>query len=419
MAITLIRAGAASQSAGATTLTPAKPTVDGSNGRLLAVLCSKNNATHSSTTNGWSKLDQVNPGASFTVSLWEAAEGASSPVITWTGSVACLAAVWYFADASAPMTALKVGSAANTGTSNPHTSSSYNSDANNVLAIDVDAGAAATALTLPSGWGSANNKTGATAAAAISVCTKAIATSGTATGSTSTNGASAAWAQWQLEAEYLATTGSLAKTLGDATLSANGQLALSGTLSKTLADATLSSSAQLAISASLAGTLGGVTLSSAAQLAITGAVTTGLADATLASSGALALAGSLSGGLGDVSFSASGALAIGGTLAGLLDDITLTSTTELSAPPILGDLSATLDDLVVSANAALAISARINATLGGLTLAGDGTLTDRSAALSARLDDVFVGRSETAGRGHTLLDTRAWRKGRSALLPIR
>jgi hypothetical protein len=204
VSVTLIRSGAVNASAGATTITPAKPTVDGSKGRMLAILCTKNNATHSTTTTGWSNLAQVNSGASFTVSIWEAPETSANPVFTWTGSVACEAAIWYFADPNNPMAALAVGSTANTGSANPHTSTSFNASANDVLAVCVDGGAAATNLNLPSGWGNANNKASATSGTALSVCTKAIATSGSASGAVSVNGAAAAWVQWQLEAKIVA-----------------------------------------------------------------------------------------------------------------------------------------------------------------------------------------------------------------------
>jgi hypothetical protein len=61
------------QSASAATLTPGLPTVDSSaSGLLLCVVTSKNNATHSTVTAGWTKFTQVNSGASFTVSLFVA-----------------------------------------------------------------------------------------------------------------------------------------------------------------------------------------------------------------------------------------------------------------------------------------------------------------------------------------------------------
>jgi hypothetical protein len=123
-----------------------------------------------------------NSGASFTASLWIAAEGAAAPTFTWTGSVAC----------SAPRSLIirdpQNGPAGDgfgqrddrRGTTATHTSTGFTSDANDALAVYADAAAANTAIATPAGWTEDVDAGSATDAGRTAFGNKAIATSGTA-----------------------------------------------------------------------------------------------------------------------------------------------------------------------------------------------------------------------------------------------
>ncbi|MGV3511895.1 MAG: hypothetical protein ACO1OX_07805 [Novosphingobium sp.] len=192
-------AGARSQSASAATLSPAKPTVDGQKGILLAVVTSKNNATHATGTGGWSLIGQVNSGASFTASLWIAAEAASAPTFTWTGAVACSAQIAYFSDPANSISTTVSASTSNTGSTSTHSTSSINTTKATATVVYVDVSAANTALATPSGWTEDNDTGSATDAGRTVFGEKQIATSGSASGAISVTGAAADWVQWQIE----------------------------------------------------------------------------------------------------------------------------------------------------------------------------------------------------------------------------
>lgn len=192
--------GTRSQSAGATTLTPAKPTVLGQGGILLAVVTTKNNETHSTVTGGWTKLAQINSGASFTASLWIAPEGSSAPVFTWTSSVACSAQIAYYVGVDGPIESGGIGgSTNNNGTTSTHSTAAFNTTKNDALVVYVDVSAANTALAAPAGWTENNDTGSATDAGRTVFGSKAVTTSGTSSGAISVTGAAAAWVQWQVE----------------------------------------------------------------------------------------------------------------------------------------------------------------------------------------------------------------------------
>lgn len=199
-----VAVGTRSQSAGAATLTPAKPTVLGQAGALLAVVTTKNNETHSTATGGWTKLAQINSGASFTASLWIAAEGASAPVFTWASSVACSARVSYYAAPDGPVEGGAIGgSTNNNGSTSTHSTAAFNTTKNNALVVYVDVAAANTGLGTPAGWAEDSDAGSATDAGRTTFGSKAVATSGTSSGAISVTGAAADWVQWQVEL-YLA-----------------------------------------------------------------------------------------------------------------------------------------------------------------------------------------------------------------------
>lgn len=209
-----VAAGTRAQSAGAATITPGKPAVSGAAGALVAIVTSKNNATHSSATAGWTKLAQVNSGASFTASLWIASESASAPTVTWTGSVACSAQIAYYNDPSNNvLAAVSVSGTTGSGTTSTHTSTGFTSDAANALAVYVDAAAANTAIATPAGWTEDVDNGSATDAGRTAFGSKAIATSGTGSGNISVTGANAAWVQFQIELKGSAASGAQASKI--------------------------------------------------------------------------------------------------------------------------------------------------------------------------------------------------------------
>ena len=97
-AVTYGAVGTFAASSGATSRNPALPTGVTAQSELWAVVGSKNNATHSSSTSNWTKVAQQNSGASWTVSLWRYtgsdATAAASITVTWTGSVASFGQSW-------------------------------------------------------------------------------------------------------------------------------------------------------------------------------------------------------------------------------------------------------------------------------------------------------------------------------------
>lgn len=192
-------AGARSQSAGATTLTPALPSGRASPGIMLAVLTTKNNAVHNCSTSGWSLVGQQNSGASFTASLWIAQGNAAAPVFTWTGSVACSAMVMAYNDPTGVMHVGVGASTVNTGNTSPHSSSAIVTTQNNALVVYVDVSAANTALTNPGTYTSNVSSGSGTDAGHTDSGSKLVATAGTSSGAISTAGAAADWVELAVE----------------------------------------------------------------------------------------------------------------------------------------------------------------------------------------------------------------------------
>lgn len=201
-----IAAGTRSQSAGATSLNPSKPSVQGQNGLLLCVVTSKNNATHSCATPGWAQVgSQVNSGANFTASLWRAAEGAGNPTITWAGSVACSAQIAYYTDPQNTVDTTLGTPSTNNGTGATHSTTAITTTRDNTLAVYIDVSAANTACATPAGWTEQNDTGSATDAGRTVFGDKAVATSGSSSGAISVTGANAAWVQIQVEVMGAAT----------------------------------------------------------------------------------------------------------------------------------------------------------------------------------------------------------------------
>jgi hypothetical protein len=193
--------GTRAQSAAATTLSPAKPTVLAlSSGALIAVVTTKNNDTHATATSGWTKLDQVNNGASFTASLWIAAQGAAAPVFTWTGSVACSAIIAYYPDAAGATDSATIGaSTSNTGTGSSHTTSAIVSTRANSLAVLIDVLASNNAYPTPAGWTDNSTSGSSTDGGRYYFGSKSLGASGTSSGGSTMTVTAATWISWEIE----------------------------------------------------------------------------------------------------------------------------------------------------------------------------------------------------------------------------
>ena len=188
------------QSAIAATISPTKPTTFSARGFLLAVVTSKNNATHSCGTAGWAQIgSNVNSGASFTASLWKAEETAAAPTFTWTGAAACSAMVAYYNDPQNVVDSVVGAVTSNFGNTATHTTSAITTARNGSLVVYVDVAAANTAIDTPSGWSERIDTGSATDNGRTTFGDKDVPTSGSSSGAISVTGANADWVQWQVE----------------------------------------------------------------------------------------------------------------------------------------------------------------------------------------------------------------------------
>lgn len=199
--------GARAQSGGAASISPAKPSVLGVAGILIAVVTSKNNAPHSTGTSGWALIGQVNSGADFTASLWIAAETASAPTFSWSGSVACSARIGYYASIDGPTATTLGATTSNSGSGNPHSTGAINTTRDDSVVLYVDVAAANTALAEPSGWTEDQDSGSVTDGGRTVFGRRSMAASGSSTGAISVTGANTAWVQWQIELQAATATG--------------------------------------------------------------------------------------------------------------------------------------------------------------------------------------------------------------------
>ena len=191
-------------------------------------------------------------------------------------------------------------------------------------------------------------------------------------------------------------SGTLAKTLADASLSATGTVAAgaSGTVSRTLDAVTLSSSGTIGsgLTGTVSVTLGAATLSSSGTLAAgaSGNVTRTLDSATLSSSGTVAAGAS-------------------GTVSRTLDNATLSSTGG-AAGTVTGSVSATLAVATCSATGTLAagLSGTVVRTLDAVTSSATGTLTNgASGTVTRTLADATLASGGSLSAGLTAQVNRA------------
>ncbi len=198
MPVTFIAVGTKGASSSAATRTVALPAADA--GDLFFVMISIASNATISTPSGWTKLQQTNSGASFTGALyWKIATGSdANPVFTWTGAVANTA--WAVQFRGTIPSAIGTNGSTGSGTTNPHTSGSFNSTDGESLAVAFDFQASATAQpSTPAGWNFDAAQGGATSSMAFAVWDLQLGASGSASGAISQNQTAVAWFEVQYE----------------------------------------------------------------------------------------------------------------------------------------------------------------------------------------------------------------------------
>lgn len=194
--------GTASQTAAATTITPALPAALRMGDIIFASLATENNNTHSTATSGWNSLVQTNSGATWRHSIWWALyDGTTAaPVFTWTGSVSASARCWHYRRGYTEGTPVATLGTVGTGTGATHSSTGGNTTQNNVVAQYIDHANANTALGAPGGsWTERFDAGSNTGPYRLVAGDQDITTSGSGSGNLSMSGATAAWVQQQLE----------------------------------------------------------------------------------------------------------------------------------------------------------------------------------------------------------------------------
>jgi hypothetical protein len=195
---TYVNVGTRVSSAGNTSATPGLPASRVNGNVLIAVCGTKNNATHSTSTGNWRKIDQVNSGTGWTLSLFAVTvDGTeSAPAISWSGSVANFAIIAQYSGTSGAIGAITP----NSGTGSPHTNAGFNATRDNSQPIYIGGATTNTAYGTTTGW-SENADAGSNTGATRHVFGRRNATinTGAASGSTSSTGSTGAWVMYQIE----------------------------------------------------------------------------------------------------------------------------------------------------------------------------------------------------------------------------
>jgi hypothetical protein len=199
MAVAFGAAGTLAAQTTGTTITPALPAGLAVGNLIISVAAVKNNSTLTWPA-GWTKVNQTNSGASWTVAwAWRInITGVTAPAITIGTSAAATAQCWSYTgqDQFNPIGALGTVTALATS---PHTSTAISTTRANSFAIYIDACSANTVLTAPSGYTQNVGNGSATSVTANAAGSKTVATQGTSTGAISTTGGAAAYTQQQIE----------------------------------------------------------------------------------------------------------------------------------------------------------------------------------------------------------------------------
>lgn len=192
MASPYVNAGSVSSAASVTSRAPGLPASRVTGNILVAVCSSGNNATHTWSGTGWSKIgSNINSGASFTSSIgWCVINGSEgSPTISWTGAAGAVAIVWQLSGVA--ITQSFPSHNTNSGSTSTHSATGFTGSTTGSLAIYIDSANANTGLATPSGWTEHSDTGSATFAARVTLGSKKINTS--ASGNISVTGANAAW----------------------------------------------------------------------------------------------------------------------------------------------------------------------------------------------------------------------------------
>jgi hypothetical protein len=192
----------------------------------------------------------------------------------------------------------------------------------------------------------------------------------------------AGWIEFSANLTLEPRTGTLAKTLDDATATAVGTAPVVGAGSATLDAATLTSDGTVAdagASGELAATLGDVTASGAGLAYVAGAAAKTLDDATSSGAGIVPVVGSSSPTLSAVTTSSAGGVSVVGSGSGTLSDVTASSA---GVAPVVGVSAKTLGDVTSSGAGVVPIVGAGSATLGAVTL----TANDGPGTTSGTLD---------------------------------
>lgn len=202
--IALVNSGVRVNQTASASSAPALPASLVTGRLLLCIAWSKNNETHNWTGSGWTKLDQVNSGASFTVSYGACIVTGTeaAPLISWTTAGAGGSQTMQLSGNDPSLTAATAISAtrSNNGTTSPHTCNGIVSTRDFSGIVYLDAAALNTTVAQPTGY-IEDLDNGAATGASRNVMGHADSQSGI--GTTSPNismaGAVGAWVLWQLE----------------------------------------------------------------------------------------------------------------------------------------------------------------------------------------------------------------------------
>lgn len=382
-----VNAGTRVSSAGATSAVPALPASLVTGNILLAICGTKNNATHTTATSGWNKIDQRNSGTGWTVSLfWRKVDGTqTAPTITWTGSVANFAIQYQFngTDPNNPIGAFL----GNNGTTSPHTNAGITGTRANSQVIYIGGAAANTAYGATTGWTEredTGSNTGATRQVVGERNTRI--NSGDASGSTSSTGAAAAWVMYQVEllSPLYSVTSNLNGLLGTASGNATTTVpqysvsgSVNGLLGQVSSDATFVDGGRN-ITADISGLLGtasGNVETTVPQYSVSGSINglLGTASGNIETTTVqYVITGSVQGLLGEVSANAQVTepqYSISANLQGLLGSISANATTTVPQYSVGGNIVGLLGVVNGEAQTTVpqyAVDGNITGLLGGV-----------------------------------------------------
>lgn len=192
MAIAYVNAGSIQRATAQTSRSPTLPASRVNGNILIAACVSKNNASHTWSGTGWTKIgSNVNSGASFTSSIgWRIVDGSEGqPTISWTGSADAAAIIWQLSGTSATQPFSNINT--NAGTTSTHSATGITGTAAGSWALYIDNAAANTGLATPASWTERSDVGDATVVSRFTLGNRSIGTG--SSGNISVTGANAAW----------------------------------------------------------------------------------------------------------------------------------------------------------------------------------------------------------------------------------